>query len=224
MSYILRRILFILLLPVAIVTLLFIFIIFFLSNKRIARYMGKKICWILLLLIRVLGISYEVHGSLQYKQSIIASNHESFWETIAFFYLFDAPCFIVKKELLDIFFIRNVLNKVCVVPVARDGNIKSELDNFIRKLEEAKNEGINIVIFPQGTRVEPRSRRKFKNGIMHIAKNLALPITCVSMNSGDFNILKDEGTIKIHILEDKNFSSIEEIEKAILDKRDKLDF
>ena len=47
-------------------------------------------------------------------------------------------------------------------------------------------EGRSIVIFPEGTRVQPQSARKFQAGVAALYQDLEIPVVPVALNSGCF--------------------------------------
>ncbi len=108
---------------------------------------------ILFLAKYIYGITYQVSGIENIKpNAIIASKHQSIWETIIFLTLLDKPSYILKKSLLSIPFYGWHLKQMNMIAVDRKGGIKS-MKKMILDIKEKLSLGHNIVIFPQGTRV-----------------------------------------------------------------------
>jgi 1-acyl-sn-glycerol-3-phosphate acyltransferase len=74
-----------------------------------------------LVLLRVAGLAYEIRGREKIPRGalIVASKHQSAWETFALMPLFDNPLFILKRELTWIPFFGWLLIKGRMVAVDR---------------------------------------------------------------------------------------------------------
>ncbi|MDZ5761624.1 lysophospholipid acyltransferase family protein [Lyticum sinuosum] len=159
--------------------------------------LGYQLIWIigktwakvtLLLLKKLCNISYIVINYPKIKNNdssrIFAIKHQSTWETVFFLYILEKPCFILKQELVNIPFYGWYLKKMRMIGLNRKDKIYS-----IRKLSQRidlviKNKR-DIVIFPEGTRVEYGKSINCMPGVYlvyKIVKNL-IP---VSVNSGKF--------------------------------------
>jgi 1-acyl-sn-glycerol-3-phosphate acyltransferase len=65
---------------------------------EVAKTWGRVNLW----LLRVIaGIDYQIRGREKIPSGalIVASKHQSAWETFALLHLFDSPTFIMKREL-----------------------------------------------------------------------------------------------------------------------------
>jgi 1-acyl-sn-glycerol-3-phosphate acyltransferase len=82
---------------------------------------------------------------------VVASKHQSMWETFALMPFFDWPLFIYKRELGRIPFFGWYLKKSKMVGVDRDGGARSLIDMARRATEEVQL-GRQLIIFPEGTR------------------------------------------------------------------------
>ena len=73
---------------------------------------------------RVIGIEYEIRGreNLPDGSAIIASKHQSVWETAMFPLLLRNPGIVVKKELRNIPFYGWYFRKTDIIPVDRRGH------------------------------------------------------------------------------------------------------
>ncbi len=140
----------------------FIFITVFLSIIAIFLRFSQKYLvaiykiWgkiILFLADKIYGIKYQIVGleNIKDEPCIVASKHQSMWETIIFLVLFDKISYILKSELLKIPFYGWHLKAMGMISVNRKGGLKA----MRKMLEDAKQrliDGYKIVIFPQGTR------------------------------------------------------------------------
>jgi 1-acyl-sn-glycerol-3-phosphate acyltransferase len=132
-----------------------------------------------------LKISYEVNGSdnIPDKSCIIASNHQSAFETILFLAYLKDPIFILKKELMFL----PIIGFYCI----KSGMIFIDRSKPIGAIKKLKKSLLNqshrkIIIFPEGTRIKYNHKSKFKSGIYLIANSLKLNIVPTSHNAGKF--------------------------------------
>src|SRR3981081_727258 len=81
---------------------------------------------------------------------IVASKHQSMWETFALMQFFDAPLFIYKRELAWIPFFGWYLMKGKMIGVDRDGGMRSLMQRGRRAPKEIRS-GRELNILPQRT-------------------------------------------------------------------------
>lgn len=135
--------------------------------------------------------------------SIIASKHQSAWETIFFLVLFDNPVFVIKKELTKIPIYGWYLRKIGMICIDRKGGINA-LKQIKLGVESAISQGRPVIIFPEGTRVSPNEKIKLKSGIKFLHESFPqVPIIPIALNSGFYWINKSietqPGIIKVKI-------------------------
>ena len=114
----------------------------------------------------------------------IAASHQSMFETFFLQTIFDSPVFILKKELLLVPFFGWYLKKIGSISIKRDKISKDNLSFFDDIYKVILNSKRPLVIFPQGTRVLPNERPKFKKGASRIYEKLQVPCQPVAINSG----------------------------------------
>tara|TARA_B100000963_G_scaffold313971_1_gene292237 strand:- start:81 stop:626 length:546 start_codon:yes stop_codon:yes gene_type:complete len=154
----------------------------------------------------ILGINYAISGleNIPKERSfIVASNHQSAWETFFFGSLFPGSVFILKKELNRIPIFKWYFEKLGFIFVERNKNFKS-LKTVLRSVRKlTKNQNKIFVIFPEGTRLSPGTTGRINAGFFAIHKFLKIPILPVKLNSGDFwinkSFKKKSGTINVKI-------------------------
>jgi len=118
------------------------------------------------------------------KTFFIAASHQSMFETFYLQTIFNFPVFILKKELLLIPIFGWYLKKIGSISIKRDKTTKDnlgffyEIKNMINKTERP------LIIFPQGTRVNPDERPPFKKGVARIYEELKISCQPVAINSG----------------------------------------
>jgi 1-acyl-sn-glycerol-3-phosphate acyltransferase len=160
--------------------------------------------WNLWSLEHICGIKYEVSGleNIPDETCIIFSKHQSTWETMALQQFFPPQVYVIKKELLWIPFFGwgiAVLNPIAIDRSSGHTAVK----RLVEKGTERLQRGEWIVIFPEGTRVRPGERKRYKIGGAILAAESGFPIIPVAHNAGYYwqkgQFVKKPGTIKVVI-------------------------
>jgi len=187
---------------------------------------------IFLILKLTCNITYEIQGihNLPNKPVIIASKHQSAFETFALYLHIKNSVFIHKKQLFYIPIFGQYLKRINMISIDRSEGTKS-----IKKiLFEAKKNillGNSIIIFPEGTRKKPGEPTKYKSGIYAIYKEASSEIVPIALNSGNFwpkhTFIKKPGKIIIKILEKipmnlEKFELLNKIESEIESETKKI--
>jgi 1-acyl-sn-glycerol-3-phosphate acyltransferase len=135
---------------------------------------------------------------------LVASKHQSLWETFALLTVFDDPAFVLKRELMWLPLFGWLAWKAGMVPVNR-GAGSAALNAMNERAREEARRGRQILIFPEGTRRAPHAEPAYKFGIAHLYGNLELPCLPVALNSGLFwprrRFVRRPGTIVVEFLE-----------------------
>lgn len=161
-----------------------------------------------LLLCRVIaGIRIDIRGVENLPQGpyLVASKHQSIWETFALLHLFPDPCFILKQELSFIPLFGWYIQKMRNVPIDRKGGSRT-LTKLIRvaHAEIRRDAGRQIVLFPEGTRRPPGAEPAYRFGIAALYSGLDVPCVPIGLNSGVYwprrSLKLKRGTIVIDIL------------------------
>ncbi len=159
-----------------------------------------------LMLLRVAGITWEVRGAEKIPAGalIVASKHQSTWETFALLPLFDDPLFILKRELQWIPVFGWLLIKGRMVPVDRGAGSQALADMTERARIEL-GRGRQLIIFPEGTRRPAGAEPRYKYGVAHLYAAAGVPCLPVALNSGVFwprrSIKLRPGTVVVEILD-----------------------
>jgi 1-acyl-sn-glycerol-3-phosphate acyltransferase len=119
----------------------------------VARFWARTNLW---LLRAICGIKVEFRGlgKIPSGPLIVASKHQSLWETFALLLIAPDPAYIMKRELMWIPFFGWYAWKACMIPVDRSKGSQALADmNAGVRRELARDR--QIVIFPEGTRRAP---------------------------------------------------------------------
>ncbi|MBR0691710.1 1-acyl-sn-glycerol-3-phosphate acyltransferase [Bradyrhizobium lablabi] len=160
-----------------------------------------------LFLMRVVcNIRVEFRGAEKIPKGalVVASKHQSMWETFALLRFFDHPLFILKRELMMIPVFGQFLKKAGMISVERGGGPRS----LVKTLKQAGAEvrrGRQLVIFPEGTRRPPGAPPNYKAGVAQIYVETAVPCLPVALNSGLFwprrTFMRYPGTLVVEFLD-----------------------
>ena len=159
----------------------------FFMPYRATIWIAKSWGRVNLVLLRVAGIDCELRGVAKIPPGplIVASKHQSAWETFALLPLFDNPLFIVKRELMWIPVFGWLMRKGRMVPVDRGAGSQA----LIAMTERARIEltrGRQLIIFPEGTRRPAGAEPRYKYGVAHLYAAEGVPCLPVALNSGLF--------------------------------------
>jgi 1-acyl-sn-glycerol-3-phosphate acyltransferase len=159
-----------------------------------------------LVLLRLAGIKVEVRGREKIPKGplIVASKHQSTWETTALMPLFDNPLFILKRELEWIPVFGWLLIKGRMVPVNRGAGSQA-LAEMTERARIELSRGRQLIIFPEGTRRPAGAEPRYKYGVAHLYAAEGVPCLPVALNSGVFwprhSLLLKPGTVVVEILD-----------------------
>ena len=158
------------------------------------------------LLETIVGTRLEVRGKdkLPTGACLVASKHQSAWETFALIPLFRDPALLMKRELFWIPFHGWFSKKFEMIPVDRDKG-PSALRRMLREAKGRAAAGREIIIFPEGTRRAPGAPPDYKTGVVLLYAALGIPCVPVALNSGLFwprrSVIRRPGTIIVEFLD-----------------------
>jgi 1-acyl-sn-glycerol-3-phosphate acyltransferase len=134
---------------------------------------------------------------------MVASKHQSAWETMALAMSFPEPRYILKQELMWVPLFGFYLMKAGQVPINR-GSRTEAIAAMNKASELALKEGGQLLIFPEGTRRPVGAAPAYKQGVAHMYETLNATVLPVAINAGVFwprrTFLKYPGTIVMEFL------------------------
>lgn len=158
----------------------------------------------LVLLRLVTGTRWRVRGAIPPGGVLVASKHQSAWETFVFCLLFPDPCFVLKRELLRVPIFGWLLRKGGMIALDREAGA-SAMRALRAASRAAMAERRQLVIFPEGTRRMPGAEPAYKGGVALLYSDLGVPCVPVALNSGlcwpARGFLRRPGTITIDVLD-----------------------
>jgi len=169
----------------------------------LAKAWGRTNLW---LLRTVCGIDAQWSGREKIPPGalIVASKHQSFWETFALITLFDDPTFIVKRELMWIPVFGWCMWRAGMIPVRRGAGSQA-LASMTERARIELARGRQLIIFPEGTRRAPGAEPAYKFGVAQLYAETGAPCLPIALNSGLVwgrrSFLRHPGTVRVEILD-----------------------
>lgn len=150
----------------------------------IARFWVRSTLWLHRV---ILATDEEVRGleNIPTGGFIVASKHQSAWETLRLVELFPRPSFILKRELLWVPLFGWYLQRTGMIPVDR-GKRSDAVQAMTERARRAIREGRQIIIFPEGTRRPPFAPPEYRYGVTRLYRDLGVACLPVALNSGLF--------------------------------------
>lgn len=151
-----------------------------------ARKIGVFWGWYTDKILAIAGINHVITGQFETdRQLIYAAKHQSAWETMILCWRLDAPVIVLKKELISIPFVGNLMKKAGSIAVDRTAGMRA-----LRQLRDdalaRKQTGRSFLIFPQGTRVFSGQKANYQIGVYALYEATGLPVMPIALNSGRF--------------------------------------
>lgn len=166
----------------------------------VSRWTHCNLWW----LEKTCRITHEVVGleNIPARPTIIFCKHESAWETLALQRYFTPQVWVIKRELLWIPFFGWGLATLRPIAIDR-GSSRTALAQILSQGRRRLEEGCWVVIFPEGTRVAPGERRRYRQGGALLARDTGRPVLPVAHDAGDYwprnGLIKHPGTIRLAI-------------------------
>ena len=134
-----------------------------------------------------LGITHEIRGleNIPDGPIMIASKHQSMWDTQIYNLIFYDCIFVLKRSLLAVPLVGWFMWRAGMIAVDRKAGAAA-MRKLLRDARTSVENGHTIVIFPEGTRMPPGERGCYQPGVAALYKELGLPVVPVALNSGTY--------------------------------------
>jgi 1-acyl-sn-glycerol-3-phosphate acyltransferase len=199
------------------------------ATLQVARWLARTSVFLMRVICNI-EVEYRGAGKIPTGRLIVASKHQSMWETLALPGFFEAPFFVVKRQLNFIPVFGWYLIKTGMVAIDRGSGAKALLAVMRRAAEEVKH-GRQFVIFPEGTRTAPGAPPQYKGGVGMIYSECGVPCLPVALNSGLFwprrTFMRYPGTLVVEFLDPippglKRDEFLERLESTIEDATNRI--
>jgi 1-acyl-sn-glycerol-3-phosphate acyltransferase len=153
----------------------------------------------------IAGVRFEVRGReyMPHGAALVASKHQSAFETIAFFPMLSNMTIVMKQSIRRLPLFGPYTVKTGMIHVDRDGGAAALRALSARAREEIAKDR-EIVVFPEGTRRPVEAPPDYQGGIGLLYRSLNVPVTPVALNSGLYwprrSLLHYPGTIIVEFL------------------------
>jgi len=170
---------------------------------NIAKYWARSSIWLMRVICNT-RVEYRGLEKIPNGPLIVASKHQSTWETFALLQFFDQPLFILKRELRWIPLFGWYLVKSNMIGVDRGAGGRA-LIQTMRRASEAVRRGRQLIIFPEGTRMAVDAPPNYKSGVGLVYVDSNVPCLPVALNSGLFwprrTFMRYPGTLVVEFLD-----------------------
>ncbi|UXD85936.1 lysophospholipid acyltransferase family protein [Thalassolituus hydrocarboniclasticus] len=154
----------------------------------------------------ICGVKWRVEGRENIPADgrgyVLLSKHQSTWETFFIPTLIAPHVQVVKRELLYLPFFGWALKMIHPIFIDRTHKTNA-LKQVLTQGADRLNNGIHVLVFPEGTRVSPGKRKAFSKGGAMLATKSQAPVIAIAHNSGEHwpndNWVKRPGTINLVI-------------------------
>jgi 1-acyl-sn-glycerol-3-phosphate acyltransferase len=155
----------------------------------------------------ILGIRPKVIGleNMPKEPCVILSKHQSAWETMTIQDLVPAGAycvFVLKKELLRVPLVGWGLGAMKMISIDRAAG-KDALDQVVVQGRERLKQGFYVILFPEGTRVAPGQKKRYKPGGAYLATRVGCKVVPIAHDAGELwprqAFLKTPGTVTMSI-------------------------
>lgn len=155
-------------------------------------------------LARICNLRYEVSGRehIPAETAIIFSKHQSTWETLALQEIFPPQVWVLKKELLWVPFFGWGLAMLGSIAIDRKAGRKA-IEQLVTQGRQRLESGRWVVVFPEGTRMAPGQKGRYRIGGAILAEHTGHSVVPVAHNAGEFwprrGFIKRPGVIRVVI-------------------------
>lgn len=135
----------------------------------------------------ILGVRHRIEGAEQVPAGpvLFVSNHQSYWESIAFTAFVPDINVVSKAEAMDIPVFGWGLRHAPMTPVFRTQR-GANLRRILRETRRSVADGRSILFYPEGTRIGPGCVRPHLRGLEHLYSTCGVPLVPVTHNAGLF--------------------------------------
>jgi 1-acyl-sn-glycerol-3-phosphate acyltransferase len=169
----------------------------------VAKQWGRVNLWLLRHVCR-LEVEWRGLEKIPPGGLIVASKHQSAWETFALLTILEDPVYVLKRELMRIPVFGWCMRKAGMIPVDR-GAGRAALSAMTARAHDALADGRQIIIFPEGTRRPAGAPPKYKFGVAFVYQDCGVPCVPIALNSGLYwprhRLLRFPGKVRVEVLD-----------------------
>jgi 1-acyl-sn-glycerol-3-phosphate acyltransferase len=179
----------------------------FFLPRQVLFNLAKSWSHCMIWMLRVFcNIRVEFRGAHRIPKGplLVASKHQSAFETIGLLPLFREPMFILKRELTWIPLFGLFLLKAQMIPINRGAGARA-MSHMTALARERVRGDRQLIIFPEGTRRPVGAEPRYKYGVAQVYVDCGVQCQPVALNSGLFwprrTFRRYPGTIVVEFLD-----------------------
>jgi len=144
----------------------------------------KMIVWLCKVLC---SLDYKLEGAenIPQESSVVLMKHSSTYETFVQLLLFPRQCIVLKRELMWTPFLGWALAAIRPIAVNRKAG-RSAVQQIIEQGKQRLEEGVWVMIFPEGTRMPSGQTKRYGVSGAMLADRAERMIIPVAHNAGDY--------------------------------------
>jgi len=152
----------------------------------------------------ICGLSCKVHGTenIPDHACLILSKHQSTYETFFLASLFKDFVYVAKRSLTLIPIFGWVLLQLNFILINRKSG-RSAVTQMVEQSKELLDDGTNVIIFPEGTRMPINAPPNYRAGGAIVASKIGADVLPIAHNAGEYwprmGFIKWPGEISMHI-------------------------
>lgn len=151
----------------------------------------------------MVGLNTEIRGTPPTGEVLIVGKHQSFLDIILIYSAVPRGKFIMKKELIWAPIVGQYGKMMGCIAVDR-GKRGAAIRKMVAEVNAGRRDPGQLIIFPQGTRVEPGDKKPYKIGSAVLYGEMGTDCVPVACNVGMFwpahGIMRRKGTAVIEFL------------------------
>jgi 1-acyl-sn-glycerol-3-phosphate acyltransferase len=141
--------------------------------------------WVIWTAAWMVGLRTEIRGTPPEGQVLVAAKHQSFLDILAIYNAMPQGMFIMKAVLRYAPVIGQYAMRMGCIPVHR-GKRGTAIKKMLAGVASGRQQGGQLIIYPQGTRVAPGEVRPYKIGTAALYQQMQQPCVPVATNVGVF--------------------------------------
>ena len=111
----------------------------------------------------LVGLKSDVRGEVPQDNKLICAKHQSFFDILIICSVIKRPRFVMKKQILRLPIVGYYAKRIGCIPIDR-GKGSVAVQQMLAGIQTRILEPGPLIIYPQGTRVAPGIKKKYKIG------------------------------------------------------------
>jgi 1-acyl-sn-glycerol-3-phosphate acyltransferase len=171
------------------------------QRYRFARSWAVLNLW---LLKHICRLSHTIEGMehIPNEGVVVLCKHQSTWETMILQVVLPPLRWVLKRELLRVPFFGWGLAMMKPIAIDRSAGHRA-VAQLIEQGGPMLDDGYWVIVFPEGTRIHPGQKKRYKHGGSILAVETGHPVVPIAHNAGEFwprhSFLKWPGCITLRI-------------------------